>query len=339
MSKFKVIMGDPLHYRKEIVQFWDAYLPGTPPERFDWMQDNPAGPAIWFFAIEEGSSRFAGALSIMPKELLLNGRVVRAGMLGDYMIGGPFRVFGPALDLQKAVIKNFSDLGFGLIYTIPNEASLKIIQRMGYAEMTRLYSLVKPIKALPYLKRYINPAVARIVAPIADLVMKIGSKETYVASEGVFEETSSAGDSFDRLWKSFGPNHRGIIGDHSSAFLMWKYFQNPLKKFRVLGCKKDEKGDLLGYAFFAVQNDRMEIADIITLQKSCANGLLKQLIAKARRENCTSIGIMLSEDNSWLRRLKGFLFLDAKNYASVYGYGEKDVVSQPWQFFEGERNI
>ena len=167
MPKFRIITGGPSRYKEEIARFWREYLPGTPPERFDWMRTNPAGPAIWFFAIEEKTSTLAGTISLMPKDMLVDGSPVRACIMGDYMIGGRYRVFGPALDLQKAVTKDFSNLGFRFIYTVPNQASIKIIERMGFVEMMRLRTLIKPVKALPYLKKYVNPTLARFAAPVA----------------------------------------------------------------------------------------------------------------------------------------------------------------------------
>jgi len=47
MAAFQVVhTKDPSRYREQILRLWDAYLPGTPPGRFDWMiEGNPAGPA------------------------------------------------------------------------------------------------------------------------------------------------------------------------------------------------------------------------------------------------------------------------------------------------------
>ncbi|MBI5588796.1 MAG: hypothetical protein HY889_10600 [Deltaproteobacteria bacterium] len=328
-----------MEYKARIVRFWQEYLPGTPPERFDWMRTNPAGPAIWFFAIDEKTSTLAGAISLMPKDILVNGRPMRAGIMGDYMIGSRYRVFGPALDLQRAVTKDFSDLGFSFIYTVPNQASIKIIERMGFVEVLRLRTLVKPVKALPYLKKYVNPAVARLTAPVAELAMKIRSRETYVASDGVFEEVEEADGRFDRFWRDFKADHMGVTGEQGSSYLQWKYFNNPVKNFRILACVEDGDGGLLGYICFAVNNDKMEIHDIVAREERHADKLLKQLIIKAGRERCKYISIMLSEKSPWVKRLKAFLFLDANSHASVYCYGDMDAVAEKWHFFEGERNI
>lgn len=339
MAKFKIIQSDPLRYKEQILKFWEKYLPGTPARRFDWMQSNPAGPAIWFFAFDEETLSLAGTISIMPKQMLLNKRDILIGIVGDYMISDQCRVFGPALQLQRAVTQNFSALRFEFIFTIPNQAAVKIMQRVGFVEKTKLFSLVKPIEILPYLKKRVKPAIAQLTAPFMTQAIKLFSKELYVSAQGVFEELPRADGSFDLLWQDFKANHTGLIGDHCSAYLTWKYFQNPIKKFRALTYRKNEGGNLLGYVFFSIDDGKMEIFDIITLHKDYANKLMKHIIRIARTENCRAIHIMISEDNPWHKMLKGYLFIDTKSNASIYCYGNSQLLSEKWHFFEGERNI
>ena len=62
MGKFTILKTeDASPYRDQILEFWDEYLAETPPGRFEWMcEGNPAGPATWFIAFEEGMERFSG---------------------------------------------------------------------------------------------------------------------------------------------------------------------------------------------------------------------------------------------------------------------------------------
>ena len=104
MSKFKIFQDNPKKYKKEILSFWEEYLPGTSPKRLEWMNENPAGPVIWIFAVEEKTGKLAGTISLFPKQLFVNGKMVKAAILGDFMLHKKFRVFGPVLDLLKETI-------------------------------------------------------------------------------------------------------------------------------------------------------------------------------------------------------------------------------------------
>ena len=65
MPRFNIKQVDQIDYEKELVEFWSSYLPGTPSDRFKWMNSNPEGPPIWFMAFEEKTNQLAGTISVM----------------------------------------------------------------------------------------------------------------------------------------------------------------------------------------------------------------------------------------------------------------------------------
>jgi len=339
MARFKIIHADPSSYKEQILQFWDEYLPGTPPERFEWMQSNPAGPAIWFLAFGGESNQLAGTLSIMPREMSLNGQIIKAGIMGDFMTGSQYRAFGPALDLLKTVIQKKTDLGFQFIYTTPTPESIKLAQRVGFKDIVKLYYLAKPIYVTYYLKKYMNTSVAKFVAPITEQVLKLTSKETYTLAKGHFEEVTTIDESFGVLWNKIKSDETGLIVNHSSAYLYWRYFKNPLYKFRVLTYRSDSKGEFLGYIIFSLRDKKMDIFEIITLQKDSADKLLKKIILIARREECQAIYFRLSETNLFINKLRQFGFYDTKDNGCILFFGKNNSLYDQWSFFEGDRNI
>ncbi len=339
MAKFQVVQKDPTQYKQQILQFWKDYMPETPPERFEWMNHgNPAGPSIWFLAFEEGSNEIAGTISIMPRELSFRGQTIRAGILGDFMVSSKYRVFGPALQMLKTVTKHLSNLNFNLFYTIPNYDSIKIIQRAGFKHSKVLNHLVKPVNLQYYLEKYMNPFSARLSAPFINQGLRFFSKEIYTSSGGVLTETSEIDSSFNLLWDKIKKTQSVISGDLSSPYLNWRYFQNPLCKFRVLTYKKHPQGDLLGYIFFTTYDNKLEIFDIISLNISYANKLLKKLIQISREEKRMAIYIRVLETNPYLNTLKSFTFFDSKDDALVLFFGQ-ELPPKEWSFFSGDRNI
>jgi predicted acetyltransferase len=340
MERFHIIQADPMQYREQILKFWEAYLPMTPPQRFEWLnQGNPAGAAIWVLAFNRKNNELAGVISVMPKEIILEGQTVRGGILGDFMVSNKYRVFGPNLQLPKTVLSHLSDLGFNFLYTIPNPESEKIMKRVGFRKAGVMYNLVKLLKTKHYLNKYLNSFAGRLMSPFTYIGLKIISRETYVSAAGVFEETAVIDEIFDLLWNKIKLQQPHMIGDHSPSYITWRYLQNPLYKFRVLTYKEEFKGDLLGFIIFTIDQGKLYIFDIIAVERTYIHRLLKRIVSIARSESCLSINIDVFETNPLLPILKSFRFFDARGDIAMYSFGEQSTSFQDCSFFGGDRNI
>ena len=189
MTKFIIEQRDPAPYRGEIIKFWNDYLPDTPPERFDWMRyGNPAGSAAWFLAFSKDSNELAGTVSVMPKEMLFNHKKIHVGIVGDYMVGSKYRVFGPGLQLLKTAMQSLSDLDLEFIYTIPNEKSEKIIKHVGFEDKGRIYYVGKHITVDNYLAKYIGAFGGKLVGFFIEQIIRILSKKLTYLLRGSLNE-------------------------------------------------------------------------------------------------------------------------------------------------------
>jgi len=326
-------------FKGQIIKMWNEYLPGTPGERFEWMQDNPAGDAIWYLAIDEKSNELAGTISIMPRNMTINNRNIKVGIVGDFMTGYKYRVFGPAIELQKTVINSMSELGLEFIYSIPNDASIKLAERVGFRNIAKLLYLVKPIKLDHYLCKYINRHLSKLISPIVEQLLKIISKESYVISKGVYKEHKSINGSFDIFWERYKDINSGLIGNHDSDYLQWRFKQNPLQKYRILSYEEKASEDISGYIIFCINTNKMEIHDVVSFNEKITDKLIKKIIEMARKENCQAIYIRISEENPLMNQLKNYRFIDAKGDACVLVYGKNESIYEHWSFFEGDRNL
>ena len=339
MSKFQIIRTDPVQFKTQILDFWDKYLPGTPPARFEWLKHgNPAGPAIWLFAIESDNNEIAGMMSIMPKDMIRTGRIIRAGILGDFMIHSKYRVFGPNLMLLKTALADRTELGFALLYTVPNAHSVPLIKRAGANSVGNFKNFVKPLEAKHYLRKHMDPFSQRLLAPFVDTGLRLISKDTYLSSKGFFEEISGIDESFDLLW-NIVKGSLVMAGDHSSSYLEWKYLLNPHHGFRVLTIKERAGGSLLGFVVFTVDQNRLNIYDMAALNKASVNQLLMKIVLIGRAENCISINVSIFETNPLMPSFRSFRFLDAKTDFVVFSSGEEQWPGSGCYLFSGDRNI
>lgn len=341
MAGFRILQtDDPVRYREQIVRFWDEYLPGTPHGRFEWMKHrNPAGPALWLLALKADSDELIGTISIMPRKVFLNGQMLRTGIVGDFMVHEKHRVFGPTMQLPKAVVERFSDLGFDFLYTIPNQEGLKVIRRNGFKYLKRLCCYVKPIKVQSYLEKYLPPPGAKLLGWVAEIPLRFLSRETYISLKGFFREASEMDESFDVLSEKIKKRFNGLAGDRSSANLKWRYLENPLYQFHVMTYRKKEDAPLSGYVIFGIHDDEMDLFDIISLERSDTYPMLKKIIEIGRARDCKGIYFTTSHTDARLNIFKSYGFFDAREEIQVFHLGGPRDALENWDFLNGDRNI
>ncbi len=341
MSKFRIIQTDPAQFREQVLEFWRNYLPGTPPERFEWMtRGNPAGPAIWFFAQEETTKEIAGMISLTPKNIVVSGRTVRAGIMGDFMVDARYRVFGPNLQLLRTVKSELGRLGLKLIYTVPNSQAERLMIRMGMKRAGAFKNLIKPLNAGHYLGKYtrLNSFSRSMLSPLLYAGLRMASMETYIITKGVFEEVKRPEELPDSLWNRVRDNF-SFAGERSPTYLEWKYFQNPLEDFQIMAFRPAVDRDLSGYIVYNIDQNRLNISDIIFLDKSSVNMLLTKVIDIGRKKGCISVNVEIFEDNPLLALLKSFGFFNAKKDYGVFSMGEEQWPDNGAYLFGSDRNL
>ncbi len=277
-------------------------------------------------------------VSIMPKDIILNGQTIHAGILGDFMVHYKYRVFGPNLLLLKTALAGMADLDFSLLYTVPNAQSVQLIKRAGANSVASFRNFVKPLEAKHYLGRHVNRFSQRLLAPVIDTGLRLISRDIYISSKGFFEEVSEIDESFDLLWNSV-KDRFAMAGDHSAAYLEWKYLLNPRHDFRVLTLKAAAGGSLLGFVVFAVDQNKLNIYDMLALNKESKNKLLTKIVLIGRMENCISINVEIFETNPLLNSFRSFGFWDAKKDFVLFSAGDKQWPYSGCYLFAGDRNI
>ena len=342
MKPFEIVqISDPARYRDQIVKFWDSYLPGTPAERFEWIGKlNPAGPSTWFLAFEKGSDKVAGTVSVMPRRIYYHDIEYMAGIVGDFMVDGKYRVFGPNIKLLKKVLDSLDKLALSFIYTVPNDASAKVAERVGLKVITPLKCFARPINMRYYLEKILPTPAAVVAAPAADFFLRLSSRETWSSFKGIVEETKEINSAFDVLWQRVRKRNHGIIGERSSEYLQWRYMHNPLSDFRIIVAREAGSDDLSGYAVFCLrEDDKLDVYDMIAMNDKCRDALVSSLVKIASVEKYQAIYVLGPEGSRRFSELKPFRFMDTKITLFLGYFGEPEVSLENWDFVNGDRNI
>lgn len=338
--RFEIIRENPERYKNDIIRMWAEYLPDTAPGRYEWLANgNPAGNTIWYFALEKARNELAGVITVIPKELFLDRKKIRVGILGDFMIEKKYRVFGPTLQLPKAAISDMEEIGFEFIYTIPNTESKIVMERIGFRNIGIEMFLVRPIKTLHILHKYLPAALAKPASIFVDKIIKYSSHDTYKIHDDTCEEVFEFDSSFDQLWEHKRGEDIGlIVGDHSSEYLNWRYLKNPEHSFRIIAYK--EKGRLLGYVVFYIENYSLYIYDVFVLREKDIFSLINKIVRIAEESNCNSVSISILDKNPILKSLKMCGFVNKEQDAVTVLYqGESKRVVNKWLFFFCDHNL
>lgn len=340
MPKFKIIQDDPQKFKTNILNFWKEYLPGTPPGRFEWMENNPAGPAIWLFAIEEKTGQFAGTISLFPKDLFLDGKKIKAAILGDIMVHHNFRVFGPAQALVKTAIAYQEQGKFDFLYTVPNMKSKKLVERAGFQSNGAIYSMVCPQRLYFLLEKYVGSFFAKIIEKPLLLIMKLFSQVTYTGCSGIFKEIEWHEEEINEFNKKVSIMDTSLMtGDHSLTYLDWRYLQNPELDFKIFIYRKQEGEDIQGFFIFSLNNDRFELYDIVSLDNKIIPVMLKNIIKISKKSKSRGIYYSIFANNPILPLIKKCGFIDTKDEIEIYTYPVKVEGFKRWAFSSADRNI
>jgi hypothetical protein len=342
MGDFTIVTtDDPSPYRERILSFWGKYLPETPPGRFDWMlRGNPAGPAVWFLALEGGTGELAGTTSLLPRLLHAGEASFRAGIMGDFMVADRYRAFGPYLKLLRETLGSRSSLGLDCIYTIPNLASRMPCLRAGMEKVKDLYCFARPLAIEFYLAKTMPQGMAAALGPFVSAALRVFSEELLIASHGAREEPLEFDASFDDLARKSARGANGLAGDRSPQCLTWRYARNPQYRFRLLAVRERGATSAEGFLVFAeVEKGKLEIYDVVGSQDRVIKRLIAALIRIGRRERCQALYFRSPLSSRALRILKRFRFFNTKDILELYYIGRSDVPIDSWDFMSGDRNI
>lgn len=339
MAQYLILQDDPFTYRERVLQFWREYLPDTPPYRLEWMmKGNPAGPASWFFAFEQKTGDLVGMISVMPRELMLGGLKLRAGIMGDLVVARKFRVFGPALGLVKKVVQSIEHMNLAFIYTIPNSDSEKLVERAGFFTASHLFRLVRPINFSRYQKKYTRWPLSILPSAITEYGFKFISRDTYSQNPNIQEQIPK-NEELDALWQRSHSNAEAITGVRESKFIRWRFIENPMSCFQMIACRDQKSRRLTGYVAYTMEDDRLHIHDLFADTNLSAYQLLNRVRKIARRNACVGIYVALGGMNPFIRAFRKCCYYDTGDKAPILIYGNEKHNFSTWDFFSGDRNI
>lgn len=337
-----------------ILDLWKRNLPShTPREheaRFDWHHRRcPFGPGRVWLLRTVGAGSVVGTAGLGVRRVWVGGDAIRAGIAVDFAVDREHRLLLPALMLQRAVLRSL-DEDLDLIYGLPNDAAIKVFERVGYQTLTTLSRYVKVL----HVKRFLAarggvPKVALpLIGAVADTGLRLRSPETRRRVRGrVLKELPAFDGRFDDLWERASA-WAGAVGVRTSDFLRWRYTDCPLQTYVTLGSLSPGEDRLFGYlTFYCGADSQVRVADLLTDgSEGVVDDLLAGLALWGRRAGFASVSFEFSGVPGLGDALRRFRFVERELDVQVMvSPGARAVTSDAadrlkgWYFLRGDENV
>ncbi len=234
--------------------------------RLDWRAvDNPVGPAWIWFAFDRGKRTVVGTVSVFPRRLFVDGKLVVCGQVGAFVVDTAYRSLGPAVLLQRKTFEPVDCGSIAFCYDCPpHDRGMSTFIRLGMrpsCEVTRYVLLLNADEF--FRKRLGKGAWTTPLVTTANLLLAIRTRAGSSRNVEVSELHEPFGEEFsdlDRRVTSLGV----VRASRSAELLNWRYRQNPESRTGVLVARRS--GELLGFLIFWTSDRGAYIVDLFGLQ-------------------------------------------------------------------------
>lgn len=350
--KYEVIQADYSEHRDAILKLWHANLPSLTVSRFEWFyEENPNGTPHTWLVQEVGSGEFVGCCSIFPRFFVIDDERRKAGIASDFAINRDHRVLGPAIKLQRAVAKDYEDLGYDFILGWPNRLSTPVFKRLGYQKLGASLRLARPFsirgKAFCCTR---NSLFGGLFCKVADMVLFLTTRllVLFYATRYSYHNVTSEESNILETLTDDGGYTRPVC---SADFAKWRYLSNPSEQSGLLLIRNKKNGQIAGQCAFSIDdvNNVMDILDIVVTDGKKYKSVMVVLLKFALQKKIKSVSITFFGFGPIVNIFRGLGFVSRQEDRSLYFYlsperssvvcFEEQIRKKPLLLFDGDLDV
>lgn len=328
---YKANRADLCKDRETVISFWNSIQPRPLDKKFDWIYlGNPSGKATLWMLHHEETDALSGMTALFPRFFSINAESLHCAVAGDLLVHQKHRSLGPALILQRNVIAAAKSGKYCFIYGFPNKSAEAVWKRIGYKVIGPTVRLTKVLRTSSLLKKYNIPKVfTYILSPIMDFGLCLFSVETwkFKSKDYICRFVDIPDGRFDRLYEKLKKQY-SVIGQRDSAFLKWKYLNDPDDKHQFFAVFNSSEDEVYGYLAFCHSSSRVDIRDFAFGEDEAANNNLVLCFLKhMRRLGKESITFRFLENPTLLNFFKKLQFVKRADVGNIYYYTNDQAMS------------
>lgn len=211
----------------------------------NWQyEENCAGKAFLALAKKKDTDELIGKYVVIPQCIKVNQTIVSATLSLNTLTKKEYWGKGIFTGLANDVFEALRNNGVEFTYGFPNPNSYPgFINKLGFLEIGRVPLLLKPLDIRSLINAKISPKMGW-VSQFFNFFFKVKSIKDE-EKERIFEIGQDHLALFDDLWTEVNHKYK-VIGVRNSRYIQWRYFNIPLREYKIFGAK-DSNGNLLGY--------------------------------------------------------------------------------------------
>ena len=325
---YRVVCGDIEKDRERFLSFWNSYHDQGLDRKFRWLYEgNIDGVARFWLLEHEESGEIEGVSALFPRTFIVQEGCVKGGIAGDLFVSPNHRTLGPALMLQKAVLKGAKEERMDFVLAFSNKYAELIDKRIGYEKIGHLVRLVGVVRSSRALLKLGFPGwAARILSPLVDALLwckfSIGTK-----GGCAIRELESVGVGYEPFWQKLSNKFR-FVGDRSGRYMNWKYGQDPDDDNGFMFCETQE-GGVEACLVYRRDANSYEIREFLPGPETTAGKcLLKHFFLKARSEGMDSVVVNPLGGSELAKSFMRAGFVQAQKGRAVMLYAHTSVADR-----------
>lgn len=229
--------------------------------KYDWFyQQCPFGDPLLRLLRHVPTSLLVGTAGAGRREMLLDGKRCRAGVLVDLAVAQDHRSLGPALMLQQGLAASGNEQ-LDLLYGFPNPKAAAVFKRMGYVRLGEITRYARVLRHGSYLRTNLPAWASVAVGALMDRFCKwsdLARQRSHPRVACAWRDT--ADPRMDTLWRS-SRKGVGLLGVRDQQRAAWRLDRAPFAGIRYLLLTTPGTDTLLAWFALRVEGSALHVAD------------------------------------------------------------------------------
>ncbi len=302
--------------------------------RFEWLYlKNPAGLARAWFVVDEKTGQEVAFTCVLPRRIRVNGEDILVWNCGDFSVDKKFRTLGVAMKLRRKAKDSVDEGHIPAFYAHPNDRMKTVHEAVGHHCIGKMKRYVKLLRADTFLRqRLANENLRQMVQPFGNAALWLNDlliRNNDRGYDGFPVEDQPFSQEYDHFYNRVAEKY-SVIGDRSSAYLNWRYYENPLYQTERYELRK--KGVLTGYILYTISENMVLFKDMLCLrQAEPEHCLVEKWIAYLREKKVHSISAIFMDTHPLIPVFVSKGFKLRPDHSSVFAYAKKGTpLSDTW---------
>lgn len=288
--------------REQLLAILQHNLPDLPHrDRFPWLYlNNPAGPALSWFAYEVRTAQVIGTTSVFRRVLWIGETQYLCGQVGDFAVATSHRSLGPALMLQRATFEPVTQGVFAFCYDCPpHERGMSTFRRLGFEASCYIQRYARLLRVDRHVARRFGASKGMMALAYAGngLLSLTARRKARVSGLDIMRHTASFGEEFSRLDQQVGGKVGVIRSRREAEDLQWRYKEDPVHQYQVLTARRG--GELVAFVVFSIVEHDAYIIDLFGLEDGTGQAaLLDAVVDSARQAAVQTLHAFVAESDA-----------------------------------------